>query len=86
MGAFQTITNPSMQTNTVSQTPQPSAQAAPVSNGVSIMPQGKGGSGQNVMYSATSAQPSIGMPNKYSNTVQYGDNTNISGVSRGKGI
>lgn len=45
---------------------------------------GKGGS--NVTYSSTSEQPSFGVPNQYSNTVQSGDNRNISGESRGKGI
>lgn len=47
-------------------------------------PAGKGGS--SVTYPGMSGQPSMGMPNKYSNTVQSGDNQTIAGVSRGKGI
>lgn len=54
-----------------------------VSYGVQA-PSGKGGS--NITYPGQSGQPAIGMPNKYSNTVQSGDNSGISGVSRGKGI
>lgn len=48
------------------------------------IPSGKGGS--NVTYPGAAGQPQIGMPNKYSNTVQSGDNSGMSGVSRGKGI
>jgi len=72
------------------QAPQTGVNPTPpnVSYGVQqpVQPSGKGGS--NVTYPGMSGQPAIGMPNKYSNTVQTGDNQAIPGMTsiRGKGI
>lgn len=87
MGAFQTITR---DPGAMSQTPQSATQYMPVSQadlGINPMPQGKGGAAErNITYPGSAGQPSIGMPNKYSNTMQFTDNQTINGVSRGKGI
>lgn len=83
MGAFTQIDGPDVSAPTPQTgiNPNPSS----VSYGVQMaQPAGKGGS--NVTYSSTSGQPSFGVLNQYSNTVQSGDNRNISGASRGKGI
>lgn len=41
------------------------------------MPQGKGPSGQRFTYSPTSGQPSMGSPNRYTNTVGQWDNASV---------
>lgn len=51
----------------------------PVIDGASLntSPQGKGASGQKFTYSPTSGQPTVGVPNQYTNTVGQWDNANI---------
>lgn len=79
MGAFTQVDNPDQ--------PQTGLNPNPVGVSYGVQqPSGKGGS--NVTYSGMSGQPAIGVPNKYSNTVQSGDNQAIPGMTsiRGKGI
>lgn len=82
MGAFTQLDNPNQPNPQTGLNPNP----PDVSYGVQTQPSGKGGS--NVTYSGMSGQPAIGVPNKYSNTVQTGDNQAIPGMTsiRGKGI
>jgi hypothetical protein len=87
MGAFTQLDNPNQPNPQTGLNPNPTD----VSYGLQqpIQPaqlSGKGGS--NVTYPGMSGQPAIGVPNKYSNTVQTGDNQAIPGMTsiRGKGI
>lgn len=95
MGAFQTNTSAPQP---ASPAPQQQAQYAPVSIGSSMQaPQGKSGatsssssgkSESNITFPSQSGQPQMGVPNKYSNTVQPMDNRGmgIAGLqARGKG-
>lgn len=97
MGAFSTQTSAPAP---MSPAPQQSAQAAPVSIAAPAeQPHGKGGStysspasgkgGSNFTFPSASGQPQMGVPNKYSNTVQPVDNMQapaVLGTGRGKGM